>query len=94
MKVFTLPLNVLQVNGMDTVRVPMSLLPYEDLSATHQKRLKAQRKLQAVEHESLAVAEDDGVLKAVSDAEDGKDSPAAEAQQESIPPSNENSDKK
>lgn len=82
------------VNGMDTVRVPMSLLPYEDPSATHQKHLKVQRKLQAVEQESQVAAKDDGVLKTVSDAEDGKDSTTAKAQQESTPPSSENSDKK
>lgn len=34
------------VNGMDTVRVPMSLLPYEDPSASHQRRLKEQRRQQ------------------------------------------------
>lgn len=82
------------VNGMDTVRVPMSLLPYEDPSATHQKHLKVQRKLQAVEQESQVAAKDDGVLKTVSDAKDGKDSTTAKAQQESTPPSSENSDKK
>lgn len=82
------------VNGMDTVRVPMSLLPYEDPSATHQKHLKVQRKLQAVEQESQVAAKDDGVLKTVSDAEDGKDSTTAKAQKESTPPSSENSDKK
>ncbi|XP_057683834.1 39S ribosomal protein L9, mitochondrial [Corythoichthys intestinalis] len=31
------------VNGLDTVRVPMSLVPYEDMSASHQRLLKAQR---------------------------------------------------
>ncbi|XP_061674959.1 39S ribosomal protein L9, mitochondrial [Syngnathoides biaculeatus] len=37
------------VNGMDTVRVPISLLPYEDPSARHQRFLKAQRQQQAAE---------------------------------------------
>lgn len=32
------------VNGMDTVRVPVSIVPYEDYSASHQKQLNAQRR--------------------------------------------------
>ncbi|KAM8840341.1 large ribosomal subunit protein bL9m [Spinachia spinachia] len=32
------------VNGMDTVRVPISLLPYEDPSASYQRQLKAERR--------------------------------------------------
>lgn len=31
------------VNGIDTVRIPLSIVPYEDFSASHQKQLKAQR---------------------------------------------------
>ncbi|XP_040044907.2 large ribosomal subunit protein bL9m [Gasterosteus aculeatus] len=31
------------VNGMDTVRVPITLLPYEDPSASYQRQLKAER---------------------------------------------------
>ncbi|XP_077404671.1 large ribosomal subunit protein bL9m [Vanacampus margaritifer] len=31
------------VNGIDTVRVPMSLVPYEDRSASHQRPLKAEK---------------------------------------------------
>ncbi|XP_054909771.1 39S ribosomal protein L9, mitochondrial [Poeciliopsis prolifica] len=62
------------VNGKDTVRVPLSLLPYEDQSAVHQKH----RKLLMAEDDSQADAEeDDATLTTVSDApeaEDGKDS--------------------
>lgn len=35
------------VNGIDTVRVPLSIVPYEDFSASYQKQLKAQRQQQA-----------------------------------------------
>lgn len=53
------------VNGLDTVRVPLSIVPYEDLSATHQKQLKAQ-KLQQVESTiTEPVSEDDTDLKTV-----------------------------
>lgn len=56
------------VNGMDTVRVPMSLLPYEDLSASYQKQLKMQRQQQAAAVPSAH--EEDAALKAVSDPAD------------------------
>ncbi|XP_061521540.1 39S ribosomal protein L9, mitochondrial [Phycodurus eques] len=47
------------VNGMDTVRVPFSLLPYEDPSASHQRLLKAQRRRQAAERDiSQQMSED------------------------------------
>ncbi|XP_012730759.2 39S ribosomal protein L9, mitochondrial [Fundulus heteroclitus] len=87
------------VNGIDTVRVHMSLLPYEDQSATYQKQLKAQQKLQAAERDSQAAVEEDVALKAVSvadEAEDGKDSltTAAPTQQGATLPASENSDQK
>uniref|UniRef100_A0A3P9P9S7 Large ribosomal subunit protein bL9m n=1 Tax=Poecilia reticulata TaxID=8081 RepID=A0A3P9P9S7_POERE len=86
------------VNGMDTVRIPISLLPYEDQSAVHKKQLKTQRKLLAVERDSQADAEeDDAILTAVSDeqeAEDGKDSTTVQTQQGSTSPPTGNSDKK
>ncbi|KAM4725251.1 large ribosomal subunit protein bL9m [Anableps anableps] len=85
------------INGMDKVRIPMSLLPYEDQSADYQKQLKAQRKLQAAERDSQADGEDAAVLKAASDAdeaEDGKDSTTAQTQQGSTLLPTENSDKK
>lgn len=56
------------VNGMDTVRVPISLFPYEDLSASSQRQLKAQRRQQAAAADSEAADEEGAVLKAVSDA--------------------------
>lgn len=66
------------VNGMDTVRVPMSLVPYEDPSASYQRQLKAQRQQQAAADVSEPAEEDEAVVKAVSEvaveAEAGIDS--------------------
>ncbi|MEQ2224628.1 hypothetical protein ILYODFUR_009361 [Ilyodon furcidens] len=83
------------VNGMDTVRIPISLLPHEDQSAIYQKQLKAQRKLEAAERASQAAVEEDAVSDA-DQAHDGKDSLTSpgHTQQESTPPPSENSDKK
>lgn len=58
------------VNGLDSVRVPMSLLPYEDLSASYQKQLKTQRQQQADTGVVESVHEEDAGLTAVSDAAD------------------------
>ncbi|XP_030596291.1 large ribosomal subunit protein bL9m [Archocentrus centrarchus] len=55
------------VNGLDTVRIPMSLLPYEDPSASFQRQLKAQRRQQQADI-SEAADETDAVLQTVSDA--------------------------
>lgn len=55
------------VNGMDTVRVPMSLVPYEDPSASYQRQLKAQRWQQAAADVSEPAEEDEAVVKAVSE---------------------------
>lgn len=86
---------------MDTVRIPISLLPYEDQSAVHKKQLRAQRKLLAAERDSQADAEeeeeDDAILTAVSEAqeaEDGKDSTTVQTQQRSTSPPTGNSDQK
>ncbi|XP_061598334.1 39S ribosomal protein L9, mitochondrial [Cololabis saira] len=60
------------VNGVDTVRIPMSLLPYEDQSTRHQQQLKAERRRQAAADVNEAAA-----LEAVSPAverEAGEDS--------------------
>ncbi|MEQ2211967.1 hypothetical protein XENOCAPTIV_021977 [Xenoophorus captivus] len=83
------------VNGMDTVRIPISLLPHEDQSAIYQKQLKAQRKLEAAEHASQAAVEEDAVSDA-DQAHDGEDSLTSpgHTQQGSTPPPSENSDKK
>ncbi|XP_019723446.1 large ribosomal subunit protein bL9m [Hippocampus comes] len=54
------------VNGMDTVRVPMSLVPYEDHSASHQRLLKAQRRQQAAENVKHQM-EEEGVTSPTSD---------------------------
>lgn len=56
------------VNGLDTVRVPLSLFPYEDPSASSQRQLKAQKRQQAAAADSEAADEEDAALKAVSDA--------------------------
>lgn len=53
------------VNGIDTVRVPLSIVPYEDLSATHQRQVKAQRK-QQVESTNTSLLENNPDLKTVS----------------------------
>ncbi|XP_005796529.1 39S ribosomal protein L9, mitochondrial [Xiphophorus maculatus] len=86
------------VNGMDTVRIPISLLPYEDQSAVHKKQLRAQRKLLAAERDSQADAEeDDAILTAVSEAQEaehGKDSTTVQTQQGSTSPPTGNSDQK
>ncbi|XP_029370511.1 large ribosomal subunit protein bL9m [Echeneis naucrates] len=68
----------IQVNGIDTVRIPISVVPYEDLTASYQKQLKRQRREQAATDTSEEVDEGEAVVKAVSDAADeaeaGKDS--------------------
>lgn len=49
------------VNGIDTVRIPLSIVPYEDLSASYQKQLKAQRQNQTGSITTEAVTENDAV---------------------------------
>lgn len=68
------------VNGMDTVRIPISLVPYEDLSASHQKTVKTQRQQQAAVPEAAAEEEEEVVLKAeaAAESEAAKDSAAEE----------------
>ncbi|XP_008330141.1 large ribosomal subunit protein bL9m [Cynoglossus semilaevis] len=69
------------VNGIDTVRVPMTVLPYEDQSASNQKKLKRQRQEQEEANISETVVDDHDTdatgLKAATDAatetETGKD---------------------
>nr|XP_046273448.1 39S ribosomal protein L9, mitochondrial [Scatophagus argus] len=56
------------INGIDTVRIPLSLAPYEDPSAKHQRRLKAQRRQQA------NISEPADVEEAPVGAEAGEDS--------------------
>lgn len=64
------------VNGIDTVRIPMSLLPYEDPSASYQRQLKIQRQQQAAK-DTLEVADEEAGVKSVSaaavEAGDAKD---------------------
>lgn len=56
------------VNGIDTVRVPVSIVPYEDYSVSYKKQLKAQR-LQQVE----TVVENETDFKTVSDLDSDKE---------------------
>lgn len=53
------------VNGMDTVRVPLSIIPYKDRSTKTRKLLKAQRKQQAALINSEPVLEDEADIKTV-----------------------------
>uniref|UniRef100_A0A8C6S2U7 Large ribosomal subunit protein bL9m n=1 Tax=Neogobius melanostomus TaxID=47308 RepID=A0A8C6S2U7_9GOBI len=53
------------VNGMDTVRVPLAIVPYEDYSASYQKQLKAQRLQQAESINTDPVLEAETDLKTV-----------------------------
>ncbi|KAM6974267.1 large ribosomal subunit protein bL9m [Tautogolabrus adspersus] len=56
------------VNGMDTVRIPLSVVPYEDQSASYKRQLKAQ-KLQLEAEEVLEPTdEEEATAQAVSDA--------------------------
>ncbi|XP_039977263.1 39S ribosomal protein L9, mitochondrial [Xiphias gladius] len=56
------------VNGINTVRIPMSLVPYEDSSASYQRQLKRKKLEQAAADISEAADEGDTVVKAVLDA--------------------------
>lgn len=72
------------VNGISTVRIPMSLVPYEDQSAKYQQQLKRQKQQEAAAAISEAADEDGAVVKAVSETatvEAAKDSvsPVGEA---------------
>lgn len=55
------------VNGMDTVRIPVSVVPYEDPSASFQRQLK-RRKQQAATDTSESADVEEANVKAVSDA--------------------------
>lgn len=52
-----------QVNGIDTVRIPVSLVPHEDQSAKYKKLLKLQRRARAnaSEPDTTTVSEDEVV---------------------------------
>lgn len=63
---------IFQVNGMDIVRIPLSLVPYEDRSASYQQQAAADVSEPTDEEEAVAV-------KAVSDAAVG-----AEAGEDSV----------
>ncbi|XP_031722388.1 large ribosomal subunit protein bL9m [Anarrhichthys ocellatus] len=64
------------VNGMDVVRVPISLVPYEDPSASYQQQLKTQMLQAAADSLGPAEEEEGAAVKAVAavEAEADKDS--------------------
>ncbi|KAL6099660.1 mrpl9 [Pungitius sinensis] len=64
------------VNGMDTVRVPISLLPYEDPSASYQRQLKAERQQTEPDISEPAAAVEVGA--AVVDVDDDDDAAVVE----------------
>lgn len=53
-----------QVNGIDTVRVPVSVEPYEDQSAKYQKQLKMQPRASthASETDTMTTVSEDDVV--------------------------------
>ncbi|KAK7898922.1 hypothetical protein WMY93_019775 [Mugilogobius chulae] len=63
------------VNGMDTVRIPLSILPYEDPSASFQKQLKAKRLQQAESTEAEPVSEEDTDVNKASDLNSENETP-------------------
>lgn len=87
-----------QVNGIDTVRVPVSLEPYEDQSAKYQKQLKMQPRAgkNASESDTITTISEDDVV-----GQSGKGSPSAsgatavnlQISEELTVPSNESSKK-
>lgn len=78
-----------QVNGIDTVRVPISLEPYQDLAAKYQKQLKRQP------HAGTDASKADNVQTVSEDSasQSGGVSGSAAMSQEITAPSNEGSKK-
>ncbi|XP_059205997.1 39S ribosomal protein L9, mitochondrial [Centropristis striata] len=75
------------VNGIDTVRIPLSVVPYVDMSLKYRwlQKLQRQHEQEVAAGTSESVAEEEeAAVKAVSDAEAGKDSvsPVTEASAE------------
>ena len=64
-----------QVNGIDTVRIPMSVVPFEDPTATGRKLLKRQK-----QEETVAAAVQEAAT--VPEATISETAPAPEATQE------------
>ncbi|XP_073339119.1 large ribosomal subunit protein bL9m [Pagrus major] len=56
------------VNGIDTVRIPVSVVPFEDPSASYQQQLKAQKQQQAAAGVSEPADVEEAAVEAVSDA--------------------------
>ncbi|XP_034560230.1 39S ribosomal protein L9, mitochondrial [Notolabrus celidotus] len=57
-----------KVNGIDSVRIPVSVVPYEDPSASNQRQLKAQKLQQEATNVSEPADEEEATANAVSDA--------------------------
>ncbi|CAL1584839.1 unnamed protein product [Knipowitschia caucasica] len=66
------------VNGMDTVRVPLSIIPYEDQSAVYQKQLKAKRLEQKLANSESASEDDIDVNSLTDDTTPSGDDPKKE----------------
>lgn len=86
---------IYQVNGIGTVRVPVSVVPYEDLSASYQRQLKTQMQQQAaadiseaadVEEAAVEAEADKDSMSKVSEAEETAGS-AKTSQDTTAPPS-------
>lgn len=74
---------------MDTVRIPMSLVPYEDPSANHQRLLKKQMREQADISEGVTLADEEAAVEAVSVSEAAGE---ADASKEAVSAANEASE--
>lgn len=61
-----------QVNGIDTVRIPVSLEPYEDQSAKYKKQLKMQPRAgtSASEPAAITTVSEDNVVGQSSEGEE------------------------
>lgn len=80
-----------QVNGIDTVRVPVSLEPYKDVSSKHQKQLRKQPRAGADASDADTVETDSEDSQNHSGGVSG--SAAAARSEETTTPSNESSKK-
>lgn len=80
-----------QVNGIDTVRVPVSLEPYKDVSAKYQKQLRKQPHAGAGDPEADTVETDSEESENQSGGLSGPAAGASAARsEETRTPSNEN----
>lgn len=66
------------VNGIDTVRVPLSVIPFKDRSASYRHQLKAQKLQQEAEGVTVPADEEEASAQAVSSAAVEAEAKAAE----------------